>query len=95
MAVLGVGGNCLARLRKVKRGNLPPEHKLTGKQSYFAIPELKARFIEFVDASRAPNGHHIGNSSLEYYFDAVYSSFRSPHKSDMEYDIKVCVWGEL
>ena len=26
------------------------------KQSYFAKPDVKAKFIEFVDASRAPNG---------------------------------------
>ena len=26
------------------------------KQSYFAKPDVKAKFIEFVDASHAPNG---------------------------------------
>ena len=93
VGVLGVGEKRLARLRKVKAGNLPPEHKLAGKQSHFAMPEVKAKFVEFVDASRAPNGRRVGSSSPEYYFDAVYSSFRSPDKIDKQYDTKVCVWG--
>ena len=36
--------------------HLLSEHNFTSKQSYFAKPDVKAKFIEFVDASRAPNG---------------------------------------
>ena len=79
----------MARLRKVKRGELPAEHKLSGKPSHRARLNLKANFLAFVDASRAPNGRRVGSSSPEYYFDAMFSTFLAPNKKDQAYETKV------
>lgn len=89
VSVLGVGGKHLARLRKVKQGELSGEHKLKGKQSKRSKSDVKAKFLEFVDLSRSANGRRVGSSSAEYYFDAINSSFRAPDKQDKEYEKKV------
>ena len=88
VSILCVREKRLARLRKVKRGELPAEHKLSGKPSHRAKTDLKANFLAFVDASRA-NGHRVGSSSPEYYFDAMFSTFCSPDKKDQAYETKV------
>ena len=52
---------------------------------------MKAKFLEFVDASRAPNGRRVGSSSPVYYFDAMFSSFRVPDKN-MRRRYDVLLW---
>eukprot|EP00731_Ephydatia_muelleri_P019791 Em0012g616a len=74
----------MARLRKVKRSELPAEHKLSGKPSHLARPDMKAKFLEFVDASRAPNGRRVGSSSPEYYYLCFEASVRTIRRTKHE-----------
>ena len=83
----------MARLRKVKRSELPAEHKLSGKPSHLARPDMKAKFLEFVDASRAPNGRRVGSSSPEYYYLCFEASVRTIRRTKHETKVRRSVVG--
>ena len=89
MHSLGVSSQWLTRLCKVKRKEESRDHGLSKRKSNRARTDMNAQFLAFVDASRSPNGRRVGSSSAEYYFDAVYSSFRAPAKNAENYDAKV------
>ena len=88
MSALCISHQRLTRLRKVKRSGTPAVHGLASKPSNRSNPMLKAKFLDFVDASRAPNGRRVGSSSAEYFFDAAYTSFRAPDTGADKYEEK-------
>ena len=87
-AIVGVSKQRLARLRKIKRKQTLESHGLTSKPSNRTARDVKAQFLQFVDASRAPNSCHAGSSSAEYYFDAAFTSFRPPARGSTSFDTK-------
>eukprot|EP00117_Sycon_ciliatum_P041685 scpid81840/ scgid30444/ len=85
---LRVSNQRLSRLRKMRHKYIPPEHGLQAKQPNRAKSTVKAQFLEFVDANRAPNGRRAGSSSAENFFDAQFNCFCSPDKGVADHDIR-------